>query len=234
MKNLVVLNLWCRPPACLPLIHGTFYDLAIIDPVPGGAGYLHEVTPAFKLEHEGYKYKNISRLIDHHPEILTGYDYVFFVDDDYEVSPIAAMRLFETMAHNDLHLAQPALSLDSYASFPITRHVPGLSHRITTLVEIGAPAFSRRALGICLPSFSETYSGWGLDWVWPDLLHQHFGRPVSGIVDEAPARHCSPVSSSQWVLPDGRKPGDELEEVLRRYDVFPRCVTYKSFKKKGC
>jgi hypothetical protein len=217
MKNLVVVNLWNRLPACGALLTPDGFDLAIINPTNNP--YLGSKT--FELWQPGYKFPNLAALASNHVEVFD-YDYVWVVDDDVRVEGRAA-RLFEIMRAQGLDLAQPALTHHSHWSHRVTLQYPGSRYRLTSFVEIMAPCFSREAFRLCYPTFTETCSGWGLDWVWPKLLMDLRGRPTCAIVDEM--THTLPTTSRNWILPNGKRPEQEMREMLAKYNT-PRTIVY--------
>ena len=109
-----------------------------------------------------------------------------------------------------LNLAQPALTADSYFSWPNLLQAPGQLVRYTSFVEVMAPLFDRDTLRDCLSSFSESRSGWGLDWVWGHLCQQS-GKTMA-IIDATPVKHTRPVASGG----DLYKNNPELDPKLDR------------------
>jgi hypothetical protein len=218
--NLIVVNLWNRPPACEALLKPDGYDLAIINPTD--KPYLGDHT--YQLWHAGYKYPNMAGLVDKHPEITQKYDYIWLLDDDVRVEG-NPNRLFEIMEAERLDLAQPSLTHHSYYSHEVTLKVVGPRYRLTSFVEIMAPCFSRDALKLCGPTFVETYSGWGLDWVWPQMLMKVRGKPTCAIVDEMLMTHTQPCSSGQWRLPNRKTPEQEMREIWAKYNP-PGTIVY--------
>jgi hypothetical protein len=139
---------------------------------------------------KGLKWPEIDRLVRGRRELLERYAAVWFPDDDLRADTRAIARMFDLFHASRLWLAQPALRSGSYWSHFITLEQPGLSWRYTNFVEIMAPLFSAAALQRCAPTFSESASGWGLDWVWPHVLG-HPGDRI-GILDETTVVHTRP------------------------------------------
>ena len=221
--NLVIVNLWNRPTACEALFQGEGYDLAVLNPTDDPF-----VGPCrYQLHRKGFKWKNLAALVEKHPEIKEDYDYFWVIDDDVRAGPAEANRLFEMMAKHGLDVAQPSLTPDSYRSHEITVHDARFERRLTSLVEIMAPCFGREAFRICLPTFDVTYSGWGLDWVWPKLMLDRRGYPTCGVVDAVQVTHTCPVSSRDWTFPNGKSAEDEMRELLIEYRVAPRSFMYE-------
>lgn len=109
--------------------------------------------------------------------IAERYDRIMLPDDDLEMDTCTINQVFSTMKEFDLLLAQPSVCEHNGAEGTWR---PELHQRVqyvlryTTFVEVMAPTFRmdffnavvRRTL-----SKYWTYVGWGLDSVWPAMLH---------------------------------------------------------------
>lgn len=94
------------------------------------------------------------------------YEYILVSDDDIlPVEEDALNRLFAYTKQFNLHISQPALSHDSFASWRVTYFSPAFHVRYTNFVEVMCPVFSRHALDIIKPDVSIAVSGWGLDLI---------------------------------------------------------------------
>jgi hypothetical protein len=159
------------------------------------------------------KIQRMAQLLAEHSDALRGYDAIWFPDDDLAT----VERLFEIFHALDLSIAQPALADGSYYSHEITLENRAFSVRFTNYVEPMAPVFSRAALETCRRTFAESFSGWGLDYVWPKLL----GHPRDriAIIDEAPVLHTRPVGVSAWYRGLKLDPMAELVATAARYGI---------------
>ena len=119
------------------------------------------------------------------------------LDDDIEANGDTLARLFKAGDALGLSLWQPALTQDSVHSWKHTQQVAGSFVRPVKMIEVMAPFFSRDALARCLSSFSETQSGWGLDFLWPKLL----GYQGLAILDALPISHHREVTSGERRMP---------------------------------
>jgi hypothetical protein len=81
-----------------------------------------------------------------------------------------------------------------------------------------APLFSREALAACAPSFGESASGWGLDWVWP-LLCERAGLDRIAVIDATPVRHTRPVGGELYRNHPGLDPRADAARLVRRYGL---------------
>ncbi|SEQ02876.1 Glycosyl transferase family 2 [Faunimonas pinastri] len=144
-------------------------------PLPETVETVTERTPKFKL---------LNRLT----EDAADFDWVLLTDDDVELPPDFLDRLIEHAERFDLAFSQPARTPDSYLEHHIVRVNPGLSARRTRFVEIGPVNLMRRdVVPLLLPFRDDIGMGWGLDFVWPQLLEAAGLR--MGIVDATPIAH---------------------------------------------
>ncbi len=127
---------------------------------------------------------------------LSGYDRVWLPDDDLMVSWSDINNLFHLSRRYGLDLAQPSLQPrpDCYIAHWFTAQQPGSILRYIGFVEIMCPVFSGRALRVCVGSFRDSVSGFGLDHLWPALL----GGPRSrmAIIDAVGIVHTRPMGTS--------------------------------------
>jgi hypothetical protein len=136
-----------------------------------------------------------------HPDEIDDFDYLFYWDDDIDVTGFDPQRFCRIMHENRLAMAQPAI----VSPHPLSHGITGVcaelpvwtdeQHRIrrravgrrTNFVEIMVPVFTPDAWREFYSFFDpENMSGWGYDFV-----------PVGrrGIVDEMPVIHTRPVQS---------------------------------------
>jgi hypothetical protein len=127
---------------------------------------------------------------------LWAYDRIWLPDDDLMVTGEEINRMFHLSRKHGLDLCQPALTdaPGSHPNHPITikRAEGGVRHE--RFVEIMCPLFSRRALEICIGSFKDSVSGYGLDHLWPSFL----GRPEErmAILDDIGVAHTRPIGAT--------------------------------------
>lgn len=188
------------------------YDIALNDYTGGGKGTL---GADFPLACAGHKWPVIAKLAGG----LWRYKAVCFLDDDIKIGTLDLNRLFHAGLAFDLDVWQAALSDESYIGWPHTRRQPGILRagilRAVPFVEIMMPVFSRRALKICRPTFTENVSGWGIDFLWP----LQFASPRFAVLDFIVATHTRPIQSEVWRMPDGRTPLEECFDLVRKYGI---------------
>ena len=185
------------------------FDVAIND----YSGKLDQVPAEaeWKFADRDHKWPSVSRNL---AKIDRGYQLYAFLDDDLEITTEQLNRLFLIGVRQHLQLFQPALTADSQCSWPLLKQVPWTYLRPTRFVEIMTPFFSAAALQTCWPTFTESQSGYGLDFLWSSLVAE--GKAV---VDAIAVRHSRPVQSGEWRMANGSTPGEELARLLARFGI---------------
>ena len=124
---------------------------------------------------------------------LWAYDRIWFPDDDLMTGWRDINRIFHLSLKHGLDLCQPSLrpGPDCYATHDMTYQRPGSLLRYVHFIEIMCPLFSPRALRICLGTFRDSVSGFGLDQLWPSLLGGSRNRMA--ILDDVALVHTRPV-----------------------------------------
>jgi Flp pilus assembly protein TadD len=157
-----------------------------------------------------------------HPDLFVAYDAILFLDDDILIEHAEIDVLFSTFADNDMLLAQPSLTSDSFLSWPITARDHSSLVRFTDFVEIMMPLMSRGAFIVCADTFCESISGWGLDYVWPKLLGYPFGK--IGIIDAVAARHTQEIDVKggrfyKYLASLGINPINEANSLMTKHGL---------------
>jgi Protein of unknown function (DUF707) len=161
----------------------------------GGDPDRYRDAGAQRFDDPGQKWHGLHALLTRE-NFWRDYDYICLPDDDLATDQAAISTLFSLTASYDLTLTQPALSWQSYFSHPVTLLHPSFKLRRTGFVEIMAPCFRRSALEACLATFLETYSGWGLNWVWPGLLPDNITNIA--VIDDAVITHTRPIGGPNY------------------------------------
>ena len=91
--------------------------------------------------------------------------------------------------------------------------------RFTNFVEAMAPCFKSSLLRRALDTFSESQSGWGIDWLWPDFVQDR--ENGIAVVDEVVIRHTRPLGGPNYdaMRAAGKSPRDELLRLQERKGV---------------
>ena len=157
-------------------------------------------------------------ICSHHLPLLARYKRVGFACDDLDAPTATWNRLFDTCAWYELDLAQPAI--DGHLGQEITRAQEGCLLRYTSYVECMCPVFSPRALEMLHPTFSESVSGWGLDYVWASRLP--YPEFKMAVIDCIQVVHTSPIRQGT-LRPTldalGINPVQEMQQVLARHGL---------------
>jgi hypothetical protein len=166
----------------------------------------------------GPKWPAIAALLHERPTLLDDYSVFWFPDDDLAVDTLVIERMFAFFRAYDLSLAQPALTPDSFHTWNTLLQDPACELRYAGFVEVMAPIFSRAALRVCLPTFGESRSGWGLDWVWPTLCRDA-GLERLAVIDATPVHHTRPPGGELYRNHPELDPRRDAEQVLAHYGV---------------
>jgi len=178
---------------------------------------LHREDAEYYEMRRGPKWSCIADLIAEHAELVASYAAVWLPDDDLAADTATLNRLFSLFHGLQLGLAQPALTHDSYFTWAVLLQHPDYVLRHTEFVEVMAPLFSREALAICLPSFRESRSGWGLDWVWPKLLDRT--RFPLAVIDATPVKHTRPLGGELYKNNPELSPHADEMRLVTQYQV---------------
>jgi hypothetical protein len=160
----------------------------------------------------GTKTTAVRRLMELRADLLLRYEAVLFLDDDVEIGAEGIEALFRAMTAENLDLAQPALTADSFTAYPFLKR-PSVGDGVMRVssVEIMAPAMTRRALQCAKWAFAESVSGWGSDLLLGPAVRAAFGPKSVGVVGSVAVRHANEVDTR----------GGAFYQFLRRYGVDP-------------
>ena len=172
---------------------------------------------------KGSKWEGLNAFFQANPSIWQAYDHIWLPDDDLSSDVANINQFLQIAAQERFDLAQPGLTHNSYWSFLITRQVKGLRYRVSNFVEVMAPLFSRSAFAVCVDTFAENKSGFGLDFLWRTLLK---GRKI-GIIDQTPVFHTRPVGSAGNGMGAQKAghvvtPRDERKALFKKYRIFAK------------
>jgi hypothetical protein len=218
MKNCVILTTTSNQEGLeYYLFNDKKFDIIIIDYTSENEGITYpsnDIKVIFE-SNGGYKYKNIKKCIET-LDILEKYDYIWLPDWDVRISNESVNKLFMLAEQFNLDLCQPSLSSDSHMSWSITEYNPDSVVRLTNFVEVMCPLFKSSFLKEVLWTFDLNYSSWGLDFLWCEIGKEK----TIGIIDSVIVKHERPISSHEWILPNGKTAHQELEELQKNYNLF--------------
>ncbi|NDY92349.1 DUF707 domain-containing protein [Ideonella livida] len=178
----------------------------------------HQADATYYEHRPGPKWSCIGELLASRPELLDRYDAFWFPDDDLAADAHTLNRMFALFHGFGLALAQPALTQDSFYSWDLLLQDPRYVLRHTGFVEVMAPIFSRAALKACLPTFTESRSGWGLDFVWPQLAARGSQRAIA-VIDATPVRHTRALGGNLYANNPDLDPRADRADVVTRYQA---------------
>ncbi|WP_230081295.1 hypothetical protein [Aeromicrobium senzhongii] len=140
-------------------------------------------------------------------------DWLLIVDDDVLLPRGFLDRMVEVCRRCDFALAQPAQTRFSNANWPIAkRHFLSLA-RETKFVEIGPVTLVRRdAVRLLTPFPADLRYGWGLDFVWSEVMERH-GLGM-GIVDALAVEHASRAVASTYSWDSAQEEGRRFLETV--------------------
>jgi hypothetical protein len=154
----------------------------------------------------------------HHMDLLRRYRRVGFACDDLDATSRTWSSLFSYCDWYEIDLGQPAV--EGHVVREITSPQPDSLLRYVSYVEVMAPVLSPRALEKLAPTFSESVSGWGLPFVWSQLLP--YPEYKLAIVDAVRIVHTTPVREGT-LRPTldalGIDPEAEMKAVQARYGI---------------
>ncbi len=167
-----------------------------------------------------------------HPETVTLYDYFWFPDDDLYLTGKNVDDLIAIGSEYKFDLLQPSLDMKSYFTHFITLNHPQTKMRMTNFVEIMAPMLSNRLLHKVLPTIANTRSGFGLDFLWAQMVDDMRGGDQAGcaIIDQIMIHHTRPIGAALkgfMAKAGGNSGRDEFAQTLshvRKRNPFIRSL----------
>lgn len=172
------------------------------------------------LARRGFKWELMEHVGREHRDLLERYDRIWCPDADIRADTNSVNQLFALFEKYELQLAQPAIAAGE-ASFQVLRQRPGLILRYSPYVEVMCPIFTRAAFFKVMPTFLETRSGWGLDWLWTRYFEPH----EMAVLDAVGVEHTGRLKMGENyknLANLGIDPCLEFEQVIQRHGGFNR------------
>lgn len=152
------------------------------------------------VNYKGQKWSIIKQLLRDRIDLLSGYDYIGFWDDDLEASVEDVNNSIVVAAAMSAKMWQISLTQDSDCFYPVLRKNIAVRLYRTNFIEIMAP-FYHRSLLMRMKEFFDMYdvsTGWGFDLVgsalfetYPLVIHsysiRHPHREVKNTYDQIAA-----------------------------------------------
>jgi len=185
------------------------------------------------MAEKGTKWPVLHGLIQKNIDLIRQYDYVWLPDDDLACSCRDINRLFEICREEDIELAQPALTHDSYFSHTLTLYSPAFRLRYTSFVEIMAPCFRTDTLLKFLSTFKENLSAGGLEYLWSALLGP---AAAMAVIDEVRIRHTRRIGSGpfyQLLQAAGTSLMEDMNRLIEKHRLRRRHWTRSAIRVTG-
>ena len=173
----------------------------------------------FYEQQKGGKWPKIGELVEQYWELIATYDAVWFPDDDLLASSNTINCMFRLFDGHNLALAQPALDLQSYYTFPALLQKPNTLLRFCNFVEVMAPIMNQATLATIKHTFQESPSGWGLDSLWPKLIDNSRYDKVA-IIDATAIVHTRPVGGELYKKNPELAPSNDVASLEQKYSTL--------------
>ena len=170
----------------------------------------------FYEQQKGGKWPKIGEMVEQYWELISTYDAVWFPDDDLLTDAQTINRMFSLFSGHQLSLAQPALTLQSFYTFPALLQKRNAHLRYVNFIEVMAPIVSRDALLNIKHTFGQSPSGWGLDSLWPKLI-DNAERNKIAILDDTPITHTRPVGGELYKKNPELSPQHDVKALAKQY-----------------
>ncbi len=172
---------------------------------------------------EGLYFKFLKKYLT--PDVAKQYAYLFLWDNDIEIGNFSYKNFINIMKRNNLQMAQPALTHDSYYNFPITlKNRNSKVGRYTDMVEVMVPVIKSEDWPPYWTMIREDYNQWG--WGYDAYARSFCGYKNIGIIDQETITHTRPVRGE---MPDSRGGYEQLKKEFNKY-MLTKFVNYGCLK----
>jgi len=177
---------------------------------------------------KGFKFENFMDYASNND--ISGYKAIWIVDDDIQIDTKDINTMFKIFTKYKLDLGTPSFSKNSDTWWiDVLGYKKGNILHYTDFVEVNTPIFSQKGLNICFPTFNNSKTAWGLDFIWSKLLNSK----NIGVINEVQI-YNSPEESS--ALDDTSDTGLVREdhaifgiELMKKWNIekfTPRILSY--------
>jgi len=160
-----------------------------------------------------HKWPTIIDIISLYRHIIEKYEYVYLIDNDVKFARSDLDYFIKEVTPKKVQIVQMALArMNGTHPHLLYRGRKGLIR--VKFCEVMAPLIR---VDVLLEMYdkgylSESESGWGIDYIWGKFYD-------NWLVQDCVMYHTKKVSSTQWVMSDGRTPMMELEAIKRKYKI---------------
>lgn len=178
----------------------------------------------------GAKWAVLHRFLSEEPAVASladRYCAVTVMDDDLHITTDQLNAFFQVFVGMGLSLGQPSLCPGSYSYWwAVVGQRPDMLLHYTSFVELMAPTASGEFFdAVIRPTLNDSYTGWGLDFVWPFLAG--FPHDRIAVVDSVCMLHAGRRGGAgKRVYEAGIPwhPQEEWEIQMRRHNLTQEAV----------
>jgi hypothetical protein len=198
------------------------FDYIII--VWDGSRFEEDIFKRCRVIYEGgLNFKFIKKYLT--PDVVEQYRYLFFWDDDIDIGTFDCKNFLDIFERNNLQLAQPSLTPESYFTFQLTLKDPNQRvGRYTDFVEVMVPVMPSDYWKRYWEMIEENYNHWGMGY--DSYVRSVCKLKNMGIIDQESVTHVKPVVGE---TPERRGGYERLKHKLNRY-MLAKIVSYGSLR----
>jgi hypothetical protein len=165
----------------------------------------------YVVRQKGGKFPNLKRLYQATPGVISGYKFIWVMDDDIIISPADIEKCFLIARWFNFSVCAPSFSEEGKISFGITKNSgDSESIRLVSFIEVTCPLFRGADLIRFLEVYDGTLIGFGVDFLFCHLLETgHFGR--AAIIDSV-----SVINPHDQSKPGGVR---EITKIVKQQDI---------------
>ena len=191
--------------------------------------YGNEQPPAVEADYievrKGLKFQNFVHFLGKYE--ISNYEAIWIVDDDIILETEAINRMFKVFFKYQLLLAQPSFKKGGKTPWKITINNPSCLLRYTNFIEVNSCVVSPKIVLLLLNSFKDAGTGFGVDFIWPQLLDYPENRIA--VIDEIVCEHPkSEFSEIDQVVPRQQQKIQGIK-LLQKYGLLPPDYSIKDW-----
>lgn len=175
------------------------------------------------IKEEGIIYYFFKKYIT--PELTSKYDYVFLAMDDLDILEFNHQNVFEIMERNNLDVASPTLTRDSFFSWNIMLTKNNKIGRLADMAELFILIFKADKYPKFWELMREDYNYWGWGYV---TLMKSFCRYRIGLIDSETIRHVRPVREFE-TRPEAFNDRKRFHAEFSKYKIAHK-ISYQKLK----
>ena len=178
-----------------------------------------------------FKYTGIKKIIENNKFILD-YEYIWMPDDDVILHKGIISELFNQAYKRNCWMCQPSILPINY-TWDITVNDPVCKYRYVSMVEVMCPMFKGDILKKLYNTFDMSHSGWGLEFIWGELLNYPTDKII--IFDNIIAKHLKPCKPDGGIIYKLLKerynltPHEELNNIIKNHTT--KKMKFENYKK---